>query len=71
MAFLHPEPVSLEAGSGWRQQEVGGDGFLIASNVNRRNIAEIVDGLSPALMRRGLIRSGYDHANFRDNLLAF
>jgi len=34
-------------------QEVGGDGFLIASNVNRRNIAEIVDGLSPALMRAG------------------
>jgi FMN-dependent oxidoreductase (nitrilotriacetate monooxygenase family) len=52
-------------------QEVGGDGFLIASDVHRRSIAEIADGLSPALMRRGLIRKGYDHKLFRDNLLAF
>jgi FMN-dependent oxidoreductase (nitrilotriacetate monooxygenase family) len=52
-------------------QEVGGDGFLIGSTVTRRSIAEVADGLSPALRRRGLIRDGYEHAHFRDNLLAF
>jgi FMN-dependent oxidoreductase (nitrilotriacetate monooxygenase family) len=52
-------------------QEVGGDGFLIGNTVNRRAIAEIADGLGPALRRRGLTRDGYDHACFRDNLLAF
>jgi alkanesulfonate monooxygenase SsuD/methylene tetrahydromethanopterin reductase-like flavin-dependent oxidoreductase (luciferase family) len=53
-------------------QEVGGDGFLISDNpVTRRYINEICDGLAPALRRRGLIRDGYDHKLFRDNLLAF
>lgn len=52
-------------------QEVGGDGFLIANTATRRAIGEIADGLAPALRRRGLIRTGYDHALFRDNLLAF
>jgi len=49
----------------------GGDGYLIAMPVTRRNITEIADGLSPALRRRGAIRSGYDHRTFRDNLLAY
>jgi alkanesulfonate monooxygenase SsuD/methylene tetrahydromethanopterin reductase-like flavin-dependent oxidoreductase (luciferase family) len=49
----------------------GGDGYLIAMPVTRRNITEIADGLSPALRRRGAIRSSYDHATFRDNLLAY
>jgi long-chain alkane monooxygenase len=39
--------------------------------MNRRTIAEYVDGLSPALRRRGLIRDGYDYPTFRENLLAF
>jgi hypothetical protein len=39
--------------------------------VNRRYIAEIADGLSPALRRRGLIRDGYSHEHLRDNLMAF
>jgi FMN-dependent oxidoreductase (nitrilotriacetate monooxygenase family) len=53
-------------------QEVGGDGFLIAlPNVSRRAVAEITDGLVPALQQRGLVRTGYEHAMFRDNLLAF
>jgi hypothetical protein len=50
---------------------VGGDGYLLFTEVNRRNIAEIADGLAPELRRRGLIRSSYDHELFRDNLLAF
>ena len=52
-------------------QEVGGDGFLMGNNVIRREIAEIADGLAPALRARGLIRDGYEHTLFRDNLLAF
>lgn len=31
----------------------------------------ITDGLVPALQRRGLIRTGYSHKLFRDNLMEF
>jgi hypothetical protein len=53
--------------------EAGGDGFLINSpgRLNRRYVAEITDGLVPALQRRGLTRTSYSHAQFRDNLLEF
>lgn len=53
-------------------QEVGGDGFLITSwAVTRRRVAEIADGLAPALKRRGLIRDGYAQNTFRGSLLEF
>jgi FMN-dependent oxidoreductase (nitrilotriacetate monooxygenase family) len=52
-------------------QEAGGDGFLIALPVTRKNITEVCDGLAPALRRRGLIRDGYEFPTFRENLLAF
>jgi alkanesulfonate monooxygenase SsuD/methylene tetrahydromethanopterin reductase-like flavin-dependent oxidoreductase (luciferase family) len=53
-------------------EEVGGDGFLFSMNdVSRRTIAEVADGLVPALQRRGLSRRHYAHAQFRDNLLEF
>ncbi|WP_159992392.1 NtaA/DmoA family FMN-dependent monooxygenase [Roseomonas sp. 18066] len=53
-------------------QEVGGDGFLLSMpNVSRRTLAEIEDGLVPALQDRGLVRKAYEHAQFRDNLLAY
>ena len=29
------------------------------------------DGLVPALQDRGLVRTAYEHTQFRDNLLAF
>ncbi len=52
--------------------EVGGDGFLIVLNdVSRRSVATITDGLVPALQQRGLVRTAYEHAHLRDNLLAF
>jgi FMN-dependent oxidoreductase (nitrilotriacetate monooxygenase family) len=52
--------------------EVGGDGFLIATNgVTRRFIAEITDGLMPELQKRGLTRREYSHTQLRDNLLEF
>lgn len=52
-------------------QEVGGDGFVFQGNLSRRYIAEITDGLAPALQRRGLVRTAYEHDHFRDNLFAF
>jgi FMN-dependent oxidoreductase (nitrilotriacetate monooxygenase family) len=53
-------------------EQAGGDGFLIMLNdVSRRTIAEIADGLVPALQARGLARRAYGHAQFRDNLREF
>ncbi|RKR73026.1 NtaA/DmoA family FMN-dependent monooxygenase [Frondihabitans australicus] len=52
-------------------QEAGGDGFLIGLPVTRKNLTEVCDGLAPVLRRRGLIRDGYEHDTFRENLLAF
>jgi len=62
---------SVAAEMGNAAQEMGGDGFMITEGVTRRAISEITDGLAPALKRRGLIRTGYQHKLFRDNLLAF
>ena len=65
-------PDSVAAQMGEIMEEVGGDGFLFSMpNVSRRLLAEIEDGLVPALQDRGLVRSAYDHAQFRDNLLEF
>lgn len=53
---------------------VGGDGFFICQpflRSSRRYVLEITEGLVPALQKRGLARTGYDGANFRENLLAF
>lgn len=52
-------------------EHAGGDGFLIASPITRKNVTEIADGLAPALRRRGLIRSAYSHPTFRQNLLEY
>ncbi|MEA2852692.1 MAG: hypothetical protein QOE02_2711, partial [Rhodospirillaceae bacterium] len=65
-------PDAVAARMGEVMQEVGGDGFLFSMpNVNRRTLAEIEDGLIPALQDRGLMRKAYEHAQFRDNLLAY
>jgi len=54
---------------------VGGDGFLITrpgqTGLTRKYIIEITDGLVPALQHRGLTRTAYTHAHFRDTLLEF
>jgi FMN-dependent oxidoreductase (nitrilotriacetate monooxygenase family) len=52
-------------------EEAGGDGFLMYPDMTRRSITEVCDGLAPALRRRGLIRDGYAHKTFRENLLDF
>ncbi|ORM34066.1 NtaA/DmoA family FMN-dependent monooxygenase [Williamsia sp. 1135] len=51
---------------------VGGDGFMFLSQPPSRSyIADITEGLCPELARRGLIRTGFGHKTFRENLRAF
>lgn len=64
-------PDSVAAQMGEVMETAGGDGYLIAKPVNRKSIAEIADGLAPALRKRGLIRDGYEYPTLRENLLAF
>ena len=65
-------PDALAAQMAEAMQGAGGDGFLLSlPDVSRRSIAEIEDGLVPALQRRGLVRKAYAHAQFRVNLLDF
>jgi FMN-dependent oxidoreductase (nitrilotriacetate monooxygenase family) len=65
-------PDSVAARMGEIMEEVGGDGFLFSlPNVTRRTLAEVEDGLVPALQDRGLVRAAYTHPHYRDNLLDF
>jgi FMN-dependent oxidoreductase (nitrilotriacetate monooxygenase family) len=65
-------PDSVAAQMGEAMEDVGGDGFLFSMpNVSRRLLAEIEDGLVPALQDRGMVRAAYGHRQFRDNLLEF
>ena len=65
-------PDSVAARMGEAMEEVGGDGYLFSlPNVSRRTLAEIEDGLVPALQDRGLVRKAYAFEQFRDNLLEF
>jgi alkanesulfonate monooxygenase SsuD/methylene tetrahydromethanopterin reductase-like flavin-dependent oxidoreductase (luciferase family) len=65
-----PDNVAAEMGE--LMEEVGGDGFLVVRRYfNRRYVAEIADGLVPALQRRGLMRTEYSHETLRENILAF
>ncbi|CAM3465942.1 NtaA/DmoA family FMN-dependent monooxygenase [Occultella aeris] len=50
--------------------EIGADGFLLSTRMpTRRYLSEVVDGLVPALQRRGAVRTSYRHETFRANLL--
>jgi alkanesulfonate monooxygenase SsuD/methylene tetrahydromethanopterin reductase-like flavin-dependent oxidoreductase (luciferase family) len=64
-----PDSVAVQMGEA--MEYAGGDGYLVASAVTRKNITDIADGLAPALRRRGLTRSSYSYEYFRDNLLEF
>lgn len=65
-------PDSVAAQMDEAMQEVGGDGFLIYNQpVSRQSIAEITDGLAPALQRRGLMRDSYSFDTLRENLASF
>jgi FMN-dependent oxidoreductase (nitrilotriacetate monooxygenase family) len=64
-----PADVAVEMGE--VMKEIRGDGYLINEVPTRRTIAEITDGLSPELQKRGLIRDGYPYPTFRENLASF
>ncbi len=67
-------PAQVAEQMGAAMAEIGGDGFLITTpvlRVSRRYIAEICDGLVPALQQRGLVRTEYKHQLLRDNLREF
>ncbi|MCO6419971.1 NtaA/DmoA family FMN-dependent monooxygenase [Siccirubricoccus sp. KC 17139] len=65
-------PDDIAAQMAEAMEEVGGDGFLFSmGDVSRRTIAEVADGLVPALQRRGLTRRAYTYEQFRDNLREF
>lgn len=64
-------PDHVAGAMGEIMDEVGGDGLMIYAPVTRRTIAEVTDGLVPALQRRGRVREAYAHAHFRDTLLEF
>ncbi|MBM9469458.1 NtaA/DmoA family FMN-dependent monooxygenase [Nakamurella leprariae] len=51
--------------------QTGADGFLIGGGIERRQVAEVSDGLGAELRRRGLARDSYDWPTFRENLFAF
>lgn len=64
-------PDSIAAEMDEVMQEVGGDGYLLTGIGNRRQIAELTEGLVPELQRRGLTRTEYDHDTLRGNLFDF
>jgi FMN-dependent oxidoreductase (nitrilotriacetate monooxygenase family) len=65
-------PDAVAAQMAEAMQEIGGDGFLIAlNNVSRKSVAEITDGLIPALQQRGLVRRAYTKQFLRDHLMEF
>ncbi|MEV1294198.1 NtaA/DmoA family FMN-dependent monooxygenase [Pseudonocardia sp. NPDC049635] len=64
-------PDAVASAMGEVITETGADGYLIANPIDRRSVSEICDGLVPALRKRGLVRTAYEGATFRDNLLAF
>lgn len=50
---------------------IGGDGFLITGATTRHFLAEIADGLVPALQDLGVVRDEYQGKTLRENLHAF
>jgi FMN-dependent oxidoreductase (nitrilotriacetate monooxygenase family) len=67
-------PDTVAERMGEAMEAIGGDGFLISTpfqRISRRFITEICEGLVPALQRRGLARTAYDHTLLRDTLREF
>ena len=67
-------PAEVAERMGDVMEAVGGDGFFVCQpflRSSRQYVLDIVDGLVPALQKRGLVRTGYAGATLRENLLAF
>jgi len=52
-------------------EEVGGDGFLFGASMMPEYMTSVVDRVIPALRKRDLVRTGYDHSTFRENVMEF
>jgi FMN-dependent oxidoreductase (nitrilotriacetate monooxygenase family) len=71
-AELVGTPETVAEKMAWMMSEIGGDGFLLTSlTPTRRYLDEIVDGLVPALQRRGLVRDEYTRKTLREHLHEF
>ncbi len=64
-----PESVARDMAEA--MQEICGDGFAFTAPMTRRSIAEIANGLVPALQRLGVARQGYSAATLRGTLMEF
>ncbi len=67
-----PDEVAEKMGAA--MEAIGGDGFLVSTpfqRISRRVVVEITEGLVPALQRRGLVRTRYEHVLLRDTLREF
>jgi len=67
-------PDEVAARMGEAIDEIGGDGFLISTplqRISRRYINEVCEGLVPALQRRGLMRTAYSRSTLRETLREF
>jgi alkanesulfonate monooxygenase SsuD/methylene tetrahydromethanopterin reductase-like flavin-dependent oxidoreductase (luciferase family) len=67
-------PDDVAALMGEAIDEIGGDGFLISTplqRISRRFINEVCEGLVPALQRRGLMRTAYSRSTLREMLREF
>lgn len=65
-------PDSVAAEMEEAMQEIGGDGLLFTEALSRRALAEITDGLIPALQRRGATRKSYSNGStLRETLMEF
>ena len=67
-------PDDVAARMGHAIDEIGGDGYLISTplqRISRRFINEVCEGLVPALQRRGLVREAYTRSTLRETLREF
>lgn len=62
-------PASVADELGHIMEDVGGDGFLLTvDDLTRRSMAEVTEGLVPALQKRGLVRTSYSGVHLRDHI---
>ena len=67
-------PDDVAARMGEAIDEIGGDGFLISTplqRISRRYINEVCEGLVPALQRRSRVREAYTQPTLRQTLREF
>ena len=67
-------PDDVAARMGEAIDDIGGDGFLISTplqRISRRYINEMCEGLVPALQRRGRVREAYSQPTLRQTLREF